>query len=128
MRPSPFHGGRNRTPWRHSGGGAALPAGHSALAEEANAAFLESMDAFGRAAVDELARSGVDRRTIKANVVALHRQRRAEVKRIAEAFGRRCATKEDHDLLRFALGLSLENLDWLYKKFRRGANILHERG
>ena len=106
---------------------AVLPEGHSAVAEQANAAFLESMDAFGRAATDELVRSDVDRKTARANVVTLHRQRRAEIKRIAETFGRRCVTEEDRNILRFALDLSLTNLDGLYKQFRRAVTVMHER-
>ncbi|WP_244427943.1 MULTISPECIES: hypothetical protein [Sinorhizobium] len=105
-----------------------MPEGHSALAEQAGAAFVESIDAFGCAATDELLRSDVDRKAARANVVTLHRQRRAEIKRIAEAFGRRCVTEDDRNLLRFALELSLTNLDGLYKQFRRGVNILHEKG
>ncbi|MEY9780352.1 hypothetical protein [Sinorhizobium fredii] len=106
---------------------AALPEGHSALAEQAGAAFVESIDAFGRAATDELVRSDVDRKAARANVVTLHRQRRAEIKRIAEAFGRSCVTEDDRHLLRFALELSLTNLDGLYKQFRRAVTVMHER-
>ncbi|WP_429820278.1 hypothetical protein [Ensifer sp. B1-9] len=109
-------------------GGAALPEGHSALAEQANAAFIESLDAFGSAATDELLRSDVDRKTARANVVTLHRQRRAEIKRIAEAFSRRCVTEDDRNLLRFSIELSLSNLDDLYKQFRRAVNVIHEKG
>lgn len=109
-------------------GVAALPKGYSPIAEQANAAFLESIDAFGVAAVDELARPDSNRKAVKANVIKLHRQRRVEIKRIAEAYGRGSLTEDDRCLLRFTLEASLATLDGLYKDFRRSVNILHEKG
>lgn len=109
-------------------GAVALPKGYSPIAEQANAVCLESIDAFGVAAIDELARPDSNRKAVKANLIKLHRQRRAEIKRIAEAFGRGSLTEDDRCLLRFALEASLATLDGIYKDFRRAVNIVHEKG
>ncbi|WP_041409296.1 hypothetical protein [Sinorhizobium fredii] len=128
MRPPPFHGFPAIDRGVTAAGGAPLPEGHSALALQAGAAFVESIDAFGRAATDELVRLDVDRKAAKANVVTLHRQRMAEIKRISEAFGRSCVSEDDRCFLRFALESSLATLDDLYKQFRRAVNVIHGKG
>lgn len=128
MRSPSFHAFSVRGRDFLAAGTAPLPEGKSLLAEQANAAFLESVDAFGQAALAELARPDGDRKVIKANVVTHHRRRRAEIKRMAEAFGRGEVPETDRALLRFALEQSIATLDGIYKDFRRSVNIMHEKG
>ncbi len=87
--------------------------------QEAQTAILASIEAFGDAAADELVRWDVSFKDGKANLATLHRRRRAEVKRISEAFSRACTTQEDRNYLATILEVSLKGLDDHYKDFRR---------
>ncbi|CCE97557.1 hypothetical protein SFHH103_03065 [Sinorhizobium fredii HH103] len=120
MRPPPFHGFPAIDRGVTAAGGAPFDA------VTAMATFKDSVEAFGDAAHDELARSGDGYKAARANMARLYRQRKSEIEKMADAFSRRPWSIPDHLAMRQVADHALSTLDAIYRDMRGALDTLHK--
>jgi C4-dicarboxylate-specific signal transduction histidine kinase len=88
--------------------------------------FKDSVEAFGDAAADELARSGSGYKAARVNMVKHYRQRKAEITNIAEAFSRRPWSTPEQMAIRQVADHALVTLEAIYRDMRLALDTLHK--
>ncbi|MGX1256630.1 hypothetical protein [Sinorhizobium fredii] len=95
-------------------------------ATAAMATFKDSVEAFGDAAHDELARSGAGYKAARANMDKLYRERKAEIGKLLDAYSRRPWATEEHLAMRQVADHALSTLDAIYRDMRQALDTLHK--
>ncbi|AWI59005.1 hypothetical protein [Sinorhizobium fredii] len=95
-------------------------------ATAAMAMFKDSVEAFGDAAHDELARSGAGYKTARAKMARLYQERKAEIGKMLEAYSRRPWATEEHLAMRQVADHALSTLDAIYRDMRQALDTLHK--
>ncbi|MBB3913880.1 hypothetical protein [Rhizobium fabae] len=93
---------------------------------QAMATFRDSVEAFGDAAQDQLARSGASYRLARSNMEKTYRERKAEIEKMVEAYGRRPWITEEHLAVRQVADHALSTLDAIYRATREALDTLHK--
>ncbi|WP_037470649.1 hypothetical protein [Sinorhizobium fredii] len=95
-------------------------------ATAAMATFKDSVEAFGDAAHDELARSGDGYKAARSNMARLYRDRKAEIEKMLKAYSRRPWATEEHLAVRQVADHALSTLEAIYRDMRQALDTLHK--